>query len=201
MAKRLTLVGFAILGLLSTGCSRRETTLKVTIEYPATPKVIEDAIAAPVEQQIAGVEGLLSTTSVSGAGRYDLYVQSRPGVDAATFATLVKNRLQLAVPVLPHRAKVGNVEDMSGKPIPPLPEIHEVYSNYTDIDRTKAARLGISMQTASDEVHKALKSSSPLDDVTIASADGKKVRLGDFAKIRTVHEPNYRVHRFPPADK
>jgi multidrug efflux pump subunit AcrB len=187
---------------MATSCNRRETTLTLTIEYPdATPSVIEDTIAAPVEQQVRDVEGLLAMTSISGAERFVLYVQGRSSIDAAVFTTLVKNRFQLAVPILPDMAKVGNVVDVSGKPIPPLPEIREVDEQYVDLDREKISKLGIPLQTIRDEIKKAKKLGLPRGDVTIELAGGKKVHLSDFAKIRMVHEPNYRVHRFPSTNK
>ncbi len=202
MRKHLALVGLVIVGLAATGCTRRETALKLTIEYPeASPQVIEETIAVPVEQQVSGVEGLSAMTSICGGGHCDVYIRSRPTVDPARFANLVANRIQLAAPILPHAVRVGEVVDISDRPIPPLPEVRDTEEQYVNIDASKARELGISVRTAWDTVREARGAGGPLAEVTIESADGEKIRLCDFAQVKTVRGPNYRVRRFPPPDK
>jgi multidrug efflux pump subunit AcrB len=78
-------------------------TISVETSYPgANALVVADAVAAPIEQQVNGVEGLLSLYSRStNDGNYTLTVTFGPDVDPNMAQVLVQNRVSLAVPQLP----------------------------------------------------------------------------------------------------
>jgi multidrug efflux pump len=75
----------------------------VMCNYPgASAKVVAEAVAAPIEQQVNGVEDMIYMSSNSANdGSYSLSVTFRPGVDLNFAQVLVQNRVNLAVPLLP----------------------------------------------------------------------------------------------------
>lgn len=78
-------------------------TVQVTASYPgASARVMTDTVAAPLEQQINGVENMLSMTSTSSSnGSYSLTVTFEVGTDLEEAQVLVQNRVALAEPFLP----------------------------------------------------------------------------------------------------
>src|SRR4051812_25559014 len=77
--------------------------VQVSISYPgASAQVVSDTVAAPVEQQVNGVEGMLYMSSQMGNdGSYTLTVTFDIGTDLNTALVMVQNRVQLALPLLP----------------------------------------------------------------------------------------------------
>ena len=71
--------------------------------YPgANAEVVAQTIAFPVEQQVNGVENMVSMSSQSSNdGRYLLQVTFRDGTDPNVAQMLVQNRTSLSVPALP----------------------------------------------------------------------------------------------------
>jgi len=78
-------------------------TVQVSVSYPgASAQVVADTVAAPIEQQVNGVEGMLYMSSQSGNdGSYNLTVTFDLGTDLNTALVMVQNRVQLAMPQLP----------------------------------------------------------------------------------------------------
>ncbi|HEY8503411.1 MAG TPA: efflux RND transporter permease subunit, partial [Gemmataceae bacterium] len=78
-------------------------TVTVSATYPgANARVVSDTVAAPVEQQVNGVEGMLYMSSQCGNdGSYQLTVTFELGTDLDMAQVLVQNRVQLAEPQLP----------------------------------------------------------------------------------------------------
>ncbi len=77
--------------------------VQVTISYPgASAQVVADTVAAPIEQQVNGVEGMLYMSSQMGNdGSYTLTVTFDIGTDLNTALVMVQNRVSLAMPQLP----------------------------------------------------------------------------------------------------
>src|SRR6476469_1816471 len=78
-------------------------TVRVTANYPgANATVVADTVAAPIEQQVVGVEGMPYMTSQSNNdGSYTLDVTFELGTDVNTAQVLVQNRVAIAQPTLP----------------------------------------------------------------------------------------------------
>jgi len=78
-------------------------TVEVSAAYPgANAQVVADTVAAPIEQQVNGVEGMLYMSSqCTNDGNYSLTVAFRPGTDLNLAQVLVQNRVALAQPVMP----------------------------------------------------------------------------------------------------
>jgi multidrug efflux pump len=77
--------------------------VQVSISYPgANAQIVADTVAAPIEQQVNGVEGMLYMSSQMGNdGSYSLTVTFDVGVDLNTALVMVQNRVSLALPQLP----------------------------------------------------------------------------------------------------
>jgi multidrug efflux pump len=77
--------------------------VQVSIAYPgASAQVVADTVAAPIEQQVTGVPGMLYMSSqMSNDGSYSLSVTFDVDVDLNTALVMVQNRVALAMPLLP----------------------------------------------------------------------------------------------------
>ena len=75
----------------------------ISISYPgASAAVVADTVAAPIEQQVNGVEGMLYMSSQMGNdGSYSLTVTFDVGTDLNQDLVMVQNRVTLAMPQLP----------------------------------------------------------------------------------------------------
>src|SRR5580700_1776894 len=78
-------------------------TVRVSANYPgASAQVVADTVAAPIEQQVVGVEGMLYMSSQSNTdGSYTLDVTFEIGADVNMAQVLVQNRVAIAEPTLP----------------------------------------------------------------------------------------------------
>ncbi|HEY1377769.1 MAG TPA: efflux RND transporter permease subunit, partial [Gemmataceae bacterium] len=82
-------------------------TVEVSAVYPgANARVVADTVAAPIEQQVNGVEGMMYMSSqCANDGTYSLTVTFKPGSDLNISQVLVQNRESLAEPILPDLVK------------------------------------------------------------------------------------------------
>src|SRR5882672_8803966 len=86
-------------------------TVQVDCNYPgASSRVVAETIAAPIEQQVNGVEDMLYMSSQSTSdGSYTLTVTFKPGINLNLAQVLVQNRINLALPLLPDVVKQAGV--------------------------------------------------------------------------------------------
>ena len=82
-------------------------TIVVSAVYPgATPEVIADTVATPIEQEVNGVENIIYMTSQSTSdGRMSLTITFELGTDLDTAQVLVQNRVAIAEPRLPEEVR------------------------------------------------------------------------------------------------
>src|SRR5262249_19870478 len=82
-------------------------TVEVSAVYPgANARVVADTVAAPIEQQVNGVEGMMYMSSqCTNDGAYSLTITFNHGVDLNIAQVLVQNRVALAQPILPDLVK------------------------------------------------------------------------------------------------
>jgi len=88
--------------------------IQVTAFYPgASAQVIADTVAAPVEQKVNGVPGMIYMESTSASdGSYTLKVSFELGTNPDIASVLVQNRVNSALPQLPEEVKrVGVTTD------------------------------------------------------------------------------------------
>jgi len=86
-------------------------TVQVACSYPgANAKVVADSVAAPIEQQVNGVEHMLYMSSqCTNDGLYNLTVTFELGTDLNMAQVLVQNRVALATAQLPQQVQVQGV--------------------------------------------------------------------------------------------
>ena len=85
--------------------------VRVTVSYPgANAQIVADTVAAPIEQQVNGVEKMLYMSSQSNNdGSYILDVTFAVGTDPNMAQVLVQNRVAIAQPALPDVVKAIGV--------------------------------------------------------------------------------------------
>ncbi len=78
-------------------------TVLVTAIYPgANALTVRNTVAAPIEEQVSGVENMMYMSSqCTNDGTYILTVTFRLGMDTDMAQVLVQNRVSLALPVIP----------------------------------------------------------------------------------------------------
>jgi multidrug efflux pump len=90
----------------------------VRAQYPgANPKVIAETVAAPLEEQINGVENMLYMDSkATSDGSLALTVTFKIGTNAEQAETQVQNRVQRAIPRLPEEVRQIGVTTVKSSP-------------------------------------------------------------------------------------
>ncbi len=128
-------------------------TVQVSAVYPgASAEVVAATVAAPIEQQVNGVERMLYMSSQSANdGSYNLTVTFELGTNLDMAQVLVQNRVSLAMPTLPEVVKQTGVTTKKKSPnillvvnvYSPTGEKDQLFiSNYATIQvRDELARL------------------------------------------------------------
>lgn len=92
-------------------------TVRVSAAYPgASAQVVSDAVAAPIEEVVNGVEGMIYMSSSSSDGGYSLSITFDVGTDKDLAMVKVQNRVQRANNKLPAevRQQAVNISAQAG---------------------------------------------------------------------------------------
>jgi hydrophobe/amphiphile efflux-1 (HAE1) family protein len=121
-------------------------TVVVTASYPgANALTVRDTVAAPIEEQVSGVEGMLYMSSTcTNDGTYTLTVTFKLGTSADMAQVLVQNRVSLAQPVIPLLVQREGITVKKQSPNT-LMIVNLVSTNdrFTDLDLSNYATIGI----------------------------------------------------------
>ncbi|MGY4476174.1 efflux RND transporter permease subunit [Bradyrhizobium sp. USDA 3364] len=93
-------------------------TVTVTTQYPgASAQAVSDTVAAPIEQQINGVEDMLYMYSqATSNGQLTITVTFKLGTDLDKAQVLVQNRVAIAQPQLPEEVQRNGVVTQKNSP-------------------------------------------------------------------------------------
>ncbi len=93
-------------------------TIQVTASYPgANAKVVADTVAAPIEQQVNGVEHMLyMSTQCTNDGQMVLTITFELGTNLDTAQVLVQNRVAIAEPKLPEDVRRSGINTKKQSP-------------------------------------------------------------------------------------
>ena len=110
----IVIAGSISIGLLPTAKFPEITppTVEVSANYPgAGADVVAETVAAPIEQEVNGVENMIYMSSTSASdGSYKLTVTFEVGTDLDMAQVLVQNRSKLAEPKLPEEVRREGVK-------------------------------------------------------------------------------------------
>ena len=120
--------------------------VSLSISYPgANAQVVQDTIAAPIEQAVNGVQGMLYMSSTSGSdGSYSLSITFEVGTNLNTALVMVQNRVALALPLLPTEVQAQGITVRKKSPDQLM--IISFYSsdeNYIDRDLSNFALINL----------------------------------------------------------
>ena len=115
-------------------------TVVVTAQYPgASAQTISDTVAAPIEQQINGVEDMLYLYSqATSNGQLTITVTFKLGTDLDKAQVLVQNRVAIAQPQLPEEVQRNGVVTRKNTPGHPDGRVHAVAGRHASTSFTSA---------------------------------------------------------------
>ncbi len=145
--------------------------IMVACTYPgANAEVVAESVAAPIEQQVNGVEDMLYMVSQSNNdGSYSLTVTFKPGVNLNFAQVLVQNRVNLALPLLPDVVKQAGVTTRKRNP-----DILQVIGIYSPTGRYGQLYLS---NFANIKIADELRRVEGVSDVNIFGAQDYSMRI------------------------
>src|SRR4051812_27605801 len=123
----------------------------VRAQYPgANPKIIAETVAAPLEEQINGVENMLYMSSQNTSdGALALTVTFKIGTNVEQAETQVQNRVQRALPRLPEEVRQIGVTTVKSSPnLTMVVHLQSPNGRYDDLYLRNYAVLNIKDQLA-----------------------------------------------------
>ena len=139
--------GLALLSLpLSEYPAVTPPTVQVTAAYPgASPDVIAETVASPLEQAINGVENMLYMSSqASSDGRMSITISFKQGTDPDLAQIQVQNRVARALPRLPQEVQqIGVVTDKTSPDVLMVVHMRATDTRYDPLHVSNYAALNV----------------------------------------------------------
>jgi multidrug efflux pump len=185
--------------------------VQVAIQFPgASAQVVADTVAAPIEQQVNGVPGMLYMSSQSGNdGSYTLTVTFDIGTNLNTALVMVQNRVTLAMPQLPTQVQQQGITIR--KKTPDILQVINFYSpdgRYDNIYLSNFATInvrdvllrveGVSDVTVFGQRDYSIR--AWLDPQKLASRNMTALDVADAIRSQNVEAPAGRIGQ-PPAPR
>lgn len=126
-------------------------TVQVTAAYPgASPEVMAETVAAPLEQAINGVENMLYMSSQSATdGRMTISISFKQGTDPDVAQIQVQNRVSRALPRLPEEVqRIGVVTDKTSPDILMVVHMRATNAHYDPLYVSNYASLHVKDELA-----------------------------------------------------
>jgi multidrug efflux pump len=151
-------------------------TVEVSAAYPgANAQVVADTVAAPVEQQVNGVENMIYMSSqCTNDGSYTLTITFKPGSDLNISQVLVQNRVSLAEPILPDLVKRRGISVK--KKSPNVLMIINLFSSESEESHTRRNDLELS-NYATIQIRDELSRLPGVGDITYLGQRDYSMRL------------------------
>ena len=151
-------------------------TVEVSAAYPgANAQVVADTVAAPIEQQVNGVENMMYMSSqCTNDGSYTLTITFRPGSDLNISQVLVQNRVSLAEPILPELVRRRGISVK--KKSPNVLMIINLFSAESDDPHTRRNDLELS-NYATIQIRDELSRLPGVGDITYLGQRDYSMRL------------------------
>ena len=182
---------------------RRRYIVRVVISCPGySAAEAEDFVSQPY-RMAAMTLPFEEVVAISSEERCEFYFVAR-GVESNKFLDQVRG---VSVGDLPSGTAVEEVKLLDRGANVPQVESKLVDALSIDLDRTKMAQNGVSVEAISKAVQSQGKAPPTKEGVRRLQAvvldvdswpHGRKIRLGDIAEIRIVQQPSHVVWQFPP---
>ena len=184
-------------------------TVVVTAQYPgASAQTISDTVAAPIEQQINGVEDMLYLYSqATSNGQLTITITFKLGTDLDKAQVLVQNRVAIAQPQLPEEVQRNGVVTRKNSPRHPDGRVHAVAGRHVRpaLHQQLRAAAGPRPVAAArrHRRHPDLRRARLFDAAVARSGQDRIARLDRRRRARRHPRPEPADHRRParrPAD-
>ena len=200
-AVSVMVVAFMFTAVLAGCSSRQERVVEVDCEMAGeNPEGMASDVADPLMRVLATqVDGFKGVRAVSGPGEAQLYMSAIG--DPSVVEGQVRKAVAQARDQLPSHAQVAAVTLLPAGTAVPTVEVRMVSGMRVNIDRQKAAALGVSNKDIDEALQKAAVGHSlrpnELGQIIIGTAEGQKVRLSELATFETKMEPDHVVKDWP----
>jgi multidrug efflux pump subunit AcrB len=150
-------------------------TVEVSANYPgANAQVVADTVAAPIEQAVNGVEGMMYMSSqCANDGSYSLTVTFNPKTDLNIAQVLVQNRESLAEPILPDLVKRRGISVKKKSP-----NVLMIVNLFSEADIKEGGRTSLELSNyATIQIRDELSRLEGVGDVTYLGQRNYSMRL------------------------